>query len=168
MKKTNETLKSIKERRSIRKYADKAIDKNILKEIVDAARLAPSGMNVQPWEFVVVTEKEILKKLAEAKSYGYFIQDSAACIVVFCKDTKYFLEDGCNASMSILLAAKSFGIGSCWVAGHGKDYEEDVKRLFGVPEDYHLISILPLGYPDEKPEPHDKRKLQDVMHWEKF
>ena len=164
----NEALKIIKERRCVRKFTDKEIDKDILKEIVDAARLAPSARNEQPWEFVVITQKDILKKLAEAKVYGYFIQDAAACIVVFCKDTKYFLEDGCNASENILLAAKSFGIGGCWVAGHGKDYEESVKQVCGVPEGYHLISILPLGYPAEHPEPHDKRELEEVLHWEKF
>jgi nitroreductase len=164
----NEALKVIKERRCVRKYTDKKVNKEILKEIIDAARLAPSAMNVQPWEFVVITEKDMLEKLAAAKQYGYFIKDAAACVVVFCKDTKYFLEDGCIASENILLSAKSFGIGGCWVAGHGKDYEEDVKNLLGVSKEYHLISILPLGYPDENPEPHAKRELEEVLHWEMY
>jgi nitroreductase len=164
----NQTLKDIKERRCIRQYSEKPVEKGILKELIDAARLAPSGMNVQPWEFVVITDRKMLAKLAEKKKYGHFIQKAAACVVVFCKDTKYFLEDGCNSSMNILLAAKSFGIGGCWVAGHGKEYEEDVKKLLDVPEDYHLISILPLGYPAEQPEAHDKRELDEVLHWEKF
>ena len=54
------------------------------------------------------------------------------------------------------------------MAGHGKDYEQSVNQVCGVPEGYHLISILPLGYPAEHPEPHDKRELEEVLHWEKF
>ena len=142
-----DALACIKTRRSIRQYTNKPIDKNILQEIIDAARLAPSARNIQPWHFIVVTEKETLKKIANLTDYGSFIADAAACIVVCCEDTKYYLEDGCNASENILLAAKSFGIGSCWVAGDKKDYCKDIKELIGVPPDYKIISLLPLGYP---------------------
>jgi len=139
-----------------------------LKKLIDAARYAPSARNIQPWEFVVVTDGKKLKKIAEITDYGKFIADAAACVVVLCdSNEKYFLEDGCNASMNILLAAKNYGIGSCWVAGHKKEYVGKIKKLLGVPEKYEVISLLALGYPAENPKP-KKRSLNDVLHWEKF
>ncbi|MBL7100602.1 MAG: nitroreductase family protein [Nanoarchaeota archaeon] len=163
-----DALACIKTRRSIRQYTNKPIDKNILQEIIDAARLAPSARNIQPWHFIVVTEKETLKKIANLTDYGSFIADAAACIVVCCEDTKYYLEDGCNASENILLAAKSFGIGSCWVAGDKKDYCKDIKELIGVPPDYKIISLLPLGYPISDVQQPPKKRLDEIIHWEKF
>lgn len=163
-----DALECIKTRRCIRDYRDKKIEKEILKEIIDAARLAPTARNIQPWHFVVVTEKETLRKIAELTDYGKFIADAVACIIVCCEDTKYYLEDGCNASENILLAAKSFGIGSCWVAGDKKDYCKNVKKLLEIPNGYKVISLLSLGYPISEVQPPDKKELDDVLHWEKF
>lgn len=159
----------LKTRRSIRHYSGKEIDIKILEKIIDCARLAPSANNIQPWEFVVVTQKEKLAKIANAATYGKFIKHAAACIVV-CgkKDSKHLIEDCCAATQNILLAAWSLGIGSCWVAGWKRSYNPEIMNLLGIPEEMEIVSILPLGYPAEKPEPHGKRKLSDVLHWEKF
>lgn len=164
-----ETIKVIKTRRSIRSYSDKKIDKKILGELIDCARLAPSANNQQPWEFVVVTEKETLAKIARAATYGSFIRDAAACIVV-CgrKDNRHLVEDCCIASQNIFIAAWSLGIGSCWVAGWKRTYNPEIMELLGIPQEMEIVSILSLGYPAEKPEPHSKRKLSDVLHWERF
>lgn len=159
----------LKERRSIRDYKDKKIPKKVLKEIIDCGRLAPSARNVQPWEFIVVTKDKKLKELASLAEYGGFIRKAAACVVVVCKDSKYYLEDGCIASENILLAARAHGIGSCWVAGDKKNYADDVLDLLDVEEDHKLVSLLSLGYPKEEfPKPHGKRELDEVLHWEKF
>jgi len=156
----------IKQRRCVRAYSKKTIPIDILKDIVDCARLAPSANNVQPWEFIVVAEKDTLKKIADITDYGKFIKDAAACIIVICKDTKYYLEDGCAAAENILLAARMHNIGSCWVAGDKKSYAKEILGLLEVPEGFKLISIIPLGYTSKFPEPHDKRT--DVAHFEKF
>jgi len=157
----------LKKRISVREYAEKEIPKEVLKEIVDCARFAPTARNTQPWEFIVVTEKETREKISDITGKnGSFIRDASACIAVFCQDTRYYLEDGCNATTYILLAAHSFGIGSCWVAGDKKDYCGDITKLLNVPEGYKLISLVSLGYPKEEPEAREKR--QDVIHWGKF
>ncbi|MGB9748567.1 MAG: nitroreductase family protein [Candidatus Woesearchaeota archaeon] len=168
LKALNEFTRILKQRRSYRSYAKKSIPKEILEELVDCGRLAPSANNVQPWEFIVVTETDKLIKISEITDYGKFIRDSAACIVVVCKDTKYYLEDGCAATENILLAAESFGIGSCWVAGDKKQYCSKIMNLLQIPEGYKIVSIISLGYYTEKISPHDKRELEEVLHWNKF
>ena len=87
----NETIQNIKNRRSVRQYSDKPIPNEILKELVDCARLAPTARNEQPWEFIVVTDKSTLAELSRIATYGPFIRDAAACIIV-CGDgaAKYF------------------------------------------------------------------------------
>jgi nitroreductase len=164
-----QAIDALKTRRSIRRYSDKNISKDALKEIIDCARLAPSANNQQPWEFVVVTQKETLTRIANAATYGKFIKDAGACIVV-CgrKNNKHLVEDCCIASQNILTAAWSMGIGSCWVAGWKRTYNPEIMHMLGIPQDMEIVSILSLGYADEKPEPHGKRKLQEVLHWEKF
>lgn len=165
-----ETIECIKTRRAVREYLSKPIPKKILEDIIDCARLAPTARNEQPWEFVLVTEKSKLEELGKITQYGDFIKDAAACVIVCCRaDAKYYLEDGSAASENILLAAKAHGIGSCWVAGDKKPHCEAIKKFLGIPDGQKVVSILPLGYPEGKwPEPYGKRKLADVMHWEKF
>lgn len=163
-------LELITKRRSIRLYKDKAISKGDLEKIIDAARFAPTARNIQPWEFVAITKQEMLKKIADLAENGRFISQSKACIAVFCSDTKYYLEDGCAATVYILLAARALGIGSCWVAGDKKHYSQDIANLLNVPNSYKLVSLIPLGYPESSSEFRiiDKRALKELMRWERF
>ena len=157
-------------RRSIRLFKDKPIPKDILEKVVDAGRFAATARNVQPWEFVVVENRDTLKKLAELAENGRFIAGAAACVVVFSTDTKYYLEDGCAATENIMLAARAEGIGSCWVAGDKKPYCGQVAKLLAAPDAYKLVSLIPMGYPESKDAffASEKRKLKDMLHWEKF
>ncbi|HEX2952559.1 MAG TPA: nitroreductase family protein [Bacillota bacterium] len=160
-------LDLLKKRTSVRKYEARPVEREKLERIIDAARYAPTARNEQPWEFVVVTEEEMRKKVAESTDYGRFIADAAACIAVLAKDTKYYLEDGSAATTYILLAAKAEGLGSCWIAGDKKPYADDIRKLLRAPESYRLISLIALGYPAED-HPKEKRSLESVLHWEKF
>ena len=119
-----ENLELLCVRRSIRMFQNKSIIREDLEKLVDSARFAPTARNVQPWEFVLVTDKDKLIELAKLAENGRFIAQAAACIAVFCVDTKYYLEDGCAATCNILLAATALGIGSCWVAGDKKPYAQ--------------------------------------------
>ncbi len=164
-----EALDCLKKRRSVRRYRKESIPKEILEDIIDCARLAPSARNEQPCEFVAVTDAETLRKIADITDHGKFIKDAAACILVCSRgDAKYYLEDGSAATENILLAAKAHNVGSCWVAGDKKTYCDKIKGLLGIPESFKLISIVPLGYYDIELKPPAKRKLKDVLHWEKF
>ncbi len=163
-----DALEVLEGRRSVRNYSDKPVDKEIIKKIINVARFAPTANNKQPWEFVVVTDSRMKSQIAGITEYGKFIAQAGACIVVYCQDTKYYLEDGSAATQNILLAAHALGIGSCWVAGDKKDYCKEISELLGVPGEYKLVSLIAIGYADRPVPPHSKRSLEEVLHWEKF
>ncbi len=163
-------LEVLRLRRSVRKFLSKAISKVELEKMVDAARFAPTARNVQPWEFVVITDKSKLKQLAALAENARFLDQAAAAIAIYALDTKYYLEDGSAATCSVLLAATALGIGSCWVAGDKKDYCQAVGVLLNVPVEMKLVSLVALGYPQEADAFKEiaKRQLKEVLHWEKF
>jgi nitroreductase len=163
-----QALQAIRERRSVRVFNAKPVPRNLVEELIDCARLAPTARNIQPWAFVVITKKETLQKLGSLASNGSFIKESSCCIAVFSQDTKYYLEDGCAATENILIAACDSGLSSCWVAGDKKPYADKVRELLGVPVDFKLVSLIPLGFSDAKPPLPAKKSLNDVVHWERY
>ena len=163
-----QTQEALKKRRSVRTFSLKAVPRPVIENLIDCARLAPTARNVQPWEFVVVTQKGMLKNLGALADNGKFIADSSSCIAVFSQDTKYYLEDGCAATVNILIAAEDLGLSACWVAGDKKPYCDKVKELLGAPADVKLVSLIPLGYPESRPEMPAKRSLAELLHWERF
>ncbi|NLW48270.1 MAG: nitroreductase family protein [Firmicutes bacterium] len=158
------SIEILKQRHSVRKYQNRPVEREKLEAIVDAARFAPTARNEQPWEFVIVTDPERCSQLGGLTDYGKFIAEAPACIVVFCRDTKYYLEDGSAATTYIMLAATSLSLGSCWVAGDKKAYAEQVREFLGVPTGYKLLSLVSIGYPVEE-QPKSKRSLAEVAHW---
>ena len=148
----------IKSRRSVRAYTDAPLSDDIIKEALECARLAPTAMNLQPWLIGVITDRELLLKIADITDHGKFIADAAACFVT-CGDkaAKYYLEDCCAATMNMILCLQGFGVGTCWVAGDKKEYGPDICRLLKIPEPYSLVSLIPAGYPKEVYMP--KKKL---------
>ncbi len=154
-------------RRSVRKYKPGDIPRAVLEEAVRAASQAPTARNVQPWEFVV-TQPQRLKELSILVSpNGAFLEYASACIVVFCHDTKYYLEDGCAATTQALLALSMAGLGACWIAGDKKEYAEKVRAFLGGFPDMKLISLIAVGWPAEMPLP-QKRNPKELIHWERF
>jgi nitroreductase len=162
-----EALEVLKTRHSVRVYTGRPVGREVIEDIVDCGRLAASAINIQPWEFVVVTDPAARRKLAETTDHGRFIADAPVCVVVLCRETKYYLEDGSAATQNILLAARAHGLGACWVAGDKKPYAADICRIVGAPDGLRLVSLIPMGYPAENPEK-PKRPLADVIHWEKY
>jgi len=160
-------IELLKTRRSIRAYTPQAVPREIIEDIIDCGRLAPTARNEQPWEFVVVTDKAVRSRIAQAADYGRFIAEAPVCVAVLSRQTKYYLEDGSAATLNILLAAHAHGLGACWVAGDKKPYAARVVQMVGAPEDYRLISLVSIGYPAEKPET-GKRALREMLHWERF
>lgn len=165
-----DALEAIKKRRSIREYSDKLIPREAIEKIVDAGRFAATARDVQPWEFIVITDPATLKSIAGIAKNGNFISGAQAGIAVYCSDTKYYLEDGCAATENMLLAATELGIGSCWIAGDKKPYCNDISNLLCVPSSLKLISIISLGYPESQEafKIKEKRPLKEVLHWDKF
>jgi len=162
-----DAIEVLKTRRSVRAYRGEPVPRTIIEDVIDCGRLAATAINIQPWEFVVVTNRDLLRSIAQTTDHGKFISQAPACVVVLCGDTKYYLEDGSAATENILLAARAHGLGSCWVAGDKKAYASDLCRLVGAPRGHKLVSLIPMGYPAETPEL-TKRPLADVLHWEKY
>jgi nitroreductase len=162
-----DALEVLRTRRSVRTYRPDPVAKDTIETIIDCGRLAASAINIQPWEFVVVTDPEMRRQIAAATDHGPFIATASVCVVVLSKDTKYYLEDGAAATENILLAARACGLGSCWVAGDKKPYVDKIMKMVGAPAGYRLVSIVAIGYPEEVPNP-AKRPLSEVLHWEKF
>lgn len=163
-----ETADAISKRVSVRRYKDAIIEKKLLEKLVDAGRRAPTARGVEPWKFVVVTQKQTLTELGKIVTTGSFIKDAAACIVVLCEDTKYYLEDGCAATENILLAAADLDLGACWVAGEKKPYAAEVCKMIGAPSNMKLVSLISLGWPKGKITQQKNRSVKDVLHWERF
>jgi nitroreductase len=163
-----ELVEVIKKRRSVRRFEDKPIPEDVVTDILDCARLAPTANNVQPWLLGAVTDSELRGKISELAEYGRFIKDAPVCFAVFADSTtKYFLEDGCAATENILLACTAHGIGSCWVAGHKKAYAESVRELLNVPEPYTLVALIAAGYSRQSPSP-KKKSLKTVTFCDKY
>ena len=163
-----DAVEALKTRRSVRAFKKAPVDPKLIEDIVDCARLAPTARNVQPWEFVVMRDPAKLRELAQLTDHGRFIAEAPVCIAVLCKDTKYYLEDGSAATQNLLLAAHAHGLGACWVAGDKKPYAAKVAALLEAPEDYKLVSLVPLGYPADETPRRQKRPLKEVLHWERF
>jgi nitroreductase len=165
----NETIKTIKSRVSVRKFLEKEVPKEILEDLIDCGRLAPSGYNRQPWIFLVVTDKELKNRLDEITPWGRFLKEAGAGILIFCeKDAETALEDACAAGENIIIAAQSYGLGTCWINSYKKAYSEDVKRLVKCPNNMELMVMLAVGYPAEIPQRPPKKSLSEVLRWQTF
>ena len=162
-----DAIEALRTRRSVRVYKDEPVPKEAVESIIDCGRLAATAINKQLWEFVVVTDADLRRQIAETTDHGPFIAQAPVCVVVLCRSDKYFLEDGCAATQNILVAAKAHGLGSCWVAGDKKPYAETIREMVGAPEGLVLISLISIGHPVEESTP-SKRPLADVLHWEKY
>ena len=149
-----DALEAIRKRRSVRKYTGDPIPRQDLETIVDAGRLAATGGNRQPWEFVVVTGREMIDQLKVAAQ----LMDKAGAIiaVVIDSSTRWWVEDGSAAIENMLIASTALGYGSCWLEGWTLPREDEFKVL--------LIPIgVPVGWPTC-----EKKSLDEVLYWEEY
>ena len=160
-----DALEAIRHRRSIRRYKDGVIPKHDLETIVDAGRLAATGSNQQPWDFIVVTDKPMIVNF---KVTGEWVKEANAVIVVVMDpQSRWWVEDGAAAIENMLLASTALGYGSCWVEGDALPHEDRIKSFLGIPPDRRVMALIPIGIPAETPQPR-KKPLEEVLHWEKF
>ena len=163
-----EALTAIKTRCSVRKFSPQPVSRAQLIALVEAGRRAPTARNLQACEFVAITGRPALAQLANLTDTSGFIATAAACLALFCRDTKYYLEDGCAAATNILVAAHALGLGACWVAGDKMPYATAVARFLGAPAGAKLVALIPVGHPAGATQPPPKRALAGLLHWEKF
>lgn len=161
------TAKPITEIRSIRAFKFEKIPEDVLGNILEAGRSAPTARNAQPWHFIVVSNPEIKKSLAEARAK--FIEDSALAIVG-CGDPeespRWYELEVAIAMQTMVLAAWVQGIGSCWV--DIEHQEEQVKEILGIPNRLRVVALVAFGYPAETPKPTWKKPLDQIIHYNRF
>ena len=160
-----DALEAIQKRRSVRKFTGEIIPRSDLEKIVDAGRLAATGSNHQPWDFVVVTNRDTLNRLTAVAEW---MKNAGAIIaVVLDPYSRWWLEDGSAAIENMLIAATALGYGSCWVEGDALPREEEFKTFLYIPKGKRLLALIPVGVPDEAPEV-EKRPLESVLHWQVY
>ena len=156
-------------RRSIRKYEDKDIPEEVLRQILETGRQAPSAVNRQPIHFVVVNERELLNNLCN-NLIARFVK-RAPLAIVGCADTKSLLTgkwavvDATIAMQNMVIAALTFGIGSCWI---GACNEKKVKELLKIPDELKVVAVLTFGYPAEQPKQRKKKAFDEMFSFNKF
>lgn len=163
----------INQRKSIRKYQTKFISEEIIKELLDAARKAPSAKNVQPHKYFVVKDKEMINKLKEHDVFKQPYVYDAPLIIVCCANPElyppsvdvdkpsedYALIDLSIASSFLALRATELGLGSVFVAWIRRD---KIKEVLNIPKEYIIPFVLPIGYPAEDPSPKPRKKLNEI------
>ncbi len=159
----------IQKRRSIRKFETKEVEAEKIDRLIEAALRAPSSMGSKPWEFIIVSDREVLAKLSMAKQHGASFLKNAPLAIVVCADpdkSQVWIEDASIASIFIHLAAESMGLGSCWIQIRKRMHDNTttseayVSQLLNIPEGKRVESIIAVGYPDEGKPPHKKESLQ--------
>lgn len=170
-----ETWEAIRSRRNVRAYEDRPIYAEHLERILEAAWRTPSSMNEQPWEFVVCTDRETLRQLAETWRYAQHIAGSAATVVLVApapldQDSRdWIFYDMGQATMSMMLAAADLGIASCHAA---LDDQALARRILGLPEDRFCVGLVAFGFPAGRPlrpiaHP-NRRPLDEVVRHERW
>jgi nitroreductase len=162
----------IRKRRSIRKFGNRPIEPEKVDMLIEAALRAPSSRGLQPWEFVVVTDKDLLQTLSRAKPHGSAFVGNAPLGIVVCADpdkSDVWIEDSCIAAIFVQLAAESLGLGSCWIQirermhKNSEASEEYISKVLRIPRRLRVEAMIAIGYPDEEKPPHEK----DTLHLEK-
>ena len=159
----DEFLEFIKGRRSIRSFEDKPISDTHLEMLLEAARWTPSASNRQPWEFIVIKEKELLKNVASSAIYGKFVKRAPLAIAIVGKkdiSPNWHVIDTSLVSMNMMFMAWSLGIGTCWI---GSMDRKKAKEILGLNEDDYLLTILPFGYiKGAIPKPTLRKSMEEI------
>ncbi|MFX0134350.1 MAG: nitroreductase family protein [Candidatus Hodarchaeota archaeon] len=157
-------LKFLKERRSIRSFQDKSIPDKEIEMILEAGRWTPSASHRQPWEFIVIKNKEILVKISKNAYYGDFIKEAPVAIAIVGKirtSPNWYIIDTSLVSMNMMLMAWSLGIGTCWIGALNRG---KVKTLLGLGGNDYLLTVLPFGYiKGDIPEPKPRKALNKII-----
>jgi len=162
-------IELLRARRSIRKYTNKTIEPEKIEILKEAVLRSPSSRNIDPWEFIFVTDRELLVKLSRSKPHGAKFLEGAALGIVVCADgskSDVCVEDCSIVSILVQMVAQSIGLGSCWIQIRKRMFDGTttsgryIKNLLNMPEQIEVESIVAIGYPAEEREPLPKDALK--------
>ena len=161
-----DVMTAIKNRRSIRRYQAKQIPQDVLLQVLEAARLAPSGANRQPFQLIVVTDPEKKKGLVPLCKNQHFVEEAPVFIAgVDDPQQKWNKVDLSIALDELSLAASEKGLGTCWVGAFDPD---KLAAYLGVPNDKVITVCMSLGYPDESPEARPRKAQNELIFWNSY
>jgi len=178
-------MKEIQNRRSIRKYSNKMVEKEKLMQVFESARLAPSGSNTQPWNYIVVESNETKEKIVGVDHNQQWMITAPIFIVcvadIRCRidsnqvvfvdekssepELKQIIRDTAISIEHILLEAESLGLATCWTGWFEQD---NIRPILNIPNDKYVCGIVTIGYSDESPKERPRRKLEDIIRYEKW
>jgi len=162
-------IELLRKRRSIRKYTDKVIESEKIEILKEALLRSPTSRSFDPWEFIFIDDRELLKQLAISKSHGAGFLKGAVLGIVICADEQksdVWIEDCSIASILVQMVAQSIGLGSCWIQIRNRRFddrmtsEDYIRKLLDIPSGIKVESIIALGYPAEKKEPVPRESLK--------
>jgi len=168
-----DVYEAIHKRRSVRAYQNRPVEDEKLRRIFEAARLAPSAANRQPWKFVLVKDRKRRQDLAEAAHGQSFVGEAPVVIAAVALRPDYIMScdvpgyavDLAIAVDHITLAAVAEGLGTCWI---GAFNQERAREILEIPENYKIVALLPLGYPADEGGPKMRKPLEEIICYEKF
>lgn len=161
-------LPILQKRRSVRQFQNKPVEKKKINQIIEAFLRSPSSRSLNPWEFIIVTDRKLLALLSQAKPHGSAFLRNAPLGIVVCADPEksdVWIEDSAIASIVGQLMAESLGLGSCWIQirerlhTEEKTAEDYIKACLDIPARIKIESMIAVGYPNEKKDPHPKETL---------
>ncbi|AKB13934.1 Nitroreductase [Methanosarcina thermophila] len=165
-----DVFEAIHTRRSIRKYKDRPVPQELVTKILRAAMSAPSAVNAQPWVFIVIDDRKLLDEIPTFSPYAGMCREAPLAILV-CGDITlekapgYWVQDCSAATQNLLLAAHAAGLGAVWTGIYPmKDRIEGFRKAFELPEHVIPLALVPIGYPNQRPEHEDRYREEKVYH----
>lgn len=178
-------IKEIQTRRSIRKYSNKPVEDEKILQLIESARIAPSGSNTQPWHFIIVKSESTREKISKV-SHDQKWMNTALVHIVCVADIRARIKDDVELSLNenspqpevkliirdatiaiehIVLEAENLGLGTCWVAWFT---QEDIRPILDIPSDKYVVGVITVGYADEMPKARPRKKLEEIIHYENW
>ena len=168
----------IKSLRSVRQFSEREVTDDVLLDILDAGRWTGSAKNTQPWDLIVVKERQTLAALAKCGRYAGHLETAplAVALVMRGDDASSLMDEG-RLMQNLMLAAWAHGVGSCIASIYPQENEQRARQLLGIPPDRHLRTMLSIGYPagpqalrlpENAPIPRGRRPMAEVVSWERF
>jgi nitroreductase len=164
----------LKGRRSIRRYKPDPVPDEMIEQLLEAGRWAPSASNRQPWAFIVVRDEVIRQQVAQHAAY-YFIRwaqaKDAPLLIVLCGNARnriyrqFLHEDVGLAGSQIMLQAKALGLGTCWLGGLDR---KAIAAVLKLPDHFEVVGVLTVGFPAEDPEPRPRKPLSEIAHYDVY
>ena len=169
MENTFDLLELIKTRRSIRKYKDKEVSKELIMKVLEAGRWAPSASNNQPWRFVVVSDIDLIKKIGLSCTVlgviNRFVETAPVIVVIFSHAHHRWVDVDCGiCAQNIMLEAHSLGLGTCFI---GAFKRKNIKNILGIPEKARIIGLITLGYTSEEKQPTPRYEIDKIVFFDR-